>query len=64
MTVKEVRDKLNELIAIGHADTRVICYADFVIDGVHYERPFCHLEDIYYQSGDIEFGFTDGVDND
>lgn len=64
MTVKELRDKLEEYIKIGHADTRVIANISFTspwalekgeeISGFY----LTYLNDVYYQSGDIELGFS------
>lgn len=59
MTVTELKNELEALIKMGHGDTRVIANCDFTLDGVHYEKPFLYLEDVYYQSGDIELGFSD-----
>lgn len=59
MTVGELFIELSNLIEIGHADTRVIANCDFILDGVHYEKPFLYLNNVYYQSGDIELGFSD-----
>lgn len=59
MTVGELFLELSNLIEIGHADTRVIANCDFILDDVHYEKPFLYLNNVYYQSGDIELGFSD-----
>lgn len=61
MTVKELHKKLSDLIKQGHADTRVIARCDFTItkgNGDYGDFPLCHLNDVYYQSGDIELGFS------
>lgn len=59
MTVAELYKELGDQIKQGHADTRVIANCDFILDGVHYEKPFLYLNNVYYQSGDIELGFSD-----
>lgn len=59
MTVGELFLELSDLIEVGHADTRVIANCDFILDDVHYERPFLYLNNVYYQSGDIELDFSD-----
>lgn len=64
MTVAELHKELSLLIEQGHANTRVI--AD-----VYFKAPwelkkgeevsdfhFLYLNDVYYQSGDIELGFS------
>lgn len=64
MTVKELYDKLGNYIKMGHADTRVIanCFiklpwdckkGDYIGD-----LPFLYLNDVYYQSGDVELEFS------
>ena len=59
MTVAELHKELGDLIKQGHADTRVIANCDFTLGGVHYEKPFLDLDSVYYQSGDIELGFSE-----
>lgn len=64
MKVKELHKKLSELIEQGHADTRVIANISFTspwdlkkgeeVSGFY----LTHLNDVYYQSGDIELGFS------
>lgn len=65
MTVKELHKDLSLLIEQGHADTRVIANISFTSPwdlkkgeevNVFY---LTHLNDVYYQSGDIELGFSD-----
>ena len=58
MTVKELYEKLGKLMP-EHSDTRVIANCEFTINGDYYEN-YCllNLNDVYYQSGDIELGFT------
>ena len=64
MTVKELYDELGKLIDYGHADTRVIANINFKspwdlkrgeeVGDFH----LMYLNDVYYQSGDIELGFS------
>lgn len=64
MTVKELYDELGKLIDYGHADTGVIANVSFKapwelkkgeeVGGFH----LMYLNDVYYQSGDIELGFS------
>ena len=61
MTVAELHKELSLLIEQGHADTRVIANCSFTINsgnGYYEDFTFSKLEDVYYQSGDIELGFT------
>ena len=68
VTVKELYDKLGKLIDYGHGDTRVIANINFKspwelskgeeVSGFY----LTHLNDVYYQSGDIELGFSDSED--
>lgn len=61
MTVKELYDELGKYIEMGHADTRVIANCAFTIkkgNGDYDDFPLCYLNDVYYQSGDIELGFS------
>lgn len=64
MTVMELHNELVKLILHGHADTRVIA-------NINFKSPWdlkkgeevgdfylTHLNDVYYQSGDIELGFS------
>ena len=63
-TVKELYDELGKYIEMGHADTRVIANVSFKspwdlekgeeVSGFY----LTHLNDVYYQSGDIELGFS------
>lgn len=59
MTVNELHEELSRLIIGGQGDLEVIANCDFTLNGVHYEKPFINLEDVYYQSGDIELAFSD-----
>lgn len=64
MTVKELYDKLGLEIEQGHGELNVIANCDFTIgsfeDKTHYDDYYlCYLNDVYYQSGDIELGFSD-----
>jgi hypothetical protein len=64
MTVMELHNELVKLILHGHADTRVIANINFKspwdlkkgeeVGDFH----LCYLNDVYYQSGDIELGFS------
>lgn len=68
MTVKELYDELGKLIDYGHANTRVIANVSFKspwdlkkdeeVSGFY----LTHLNDVYYQSGDIEMRFSDSED--
>lgn len=61
MTVKELYEELGKLIEQGHADTRVIANCEFEItkgNGHYGDYPLCYLNDVYYQSGDIELSFS------
>ena len=61
MTVIELYNELKILIETGHADTRVIANCKFKItkgNGDYDDFPLLHLNDVYYQSGDIELGFS------
>lgn len=68
MTVKELYNELGKLIDYGHADTRVIANINFKSPwdlkkdeevGAFY---LTYLNDVYYQSGDIELQFCDSED--
>ena len=62
MTVKELYDELGNYIKMGHADTRVIANCYFTIrkgNGDYGDFSLTHLNDVYYQSGDIELEFSD-----
>ena len=59
-TVKELYDELGLLIEQGHADTRVIANCAFCItggNGCYSDFYLTELDDVYYQSGDIELSF-------
>ena len=64
MTVMELHNELVKLILHGHADTRVIANINFKspwdLKKGEEVGDFCltHLNDVYYQSGDIELGFS------
>jgi hypothetical protein len=58
MTVGQLYDTLGKLVKDGHSETRVIANCDCTLDGIHREFPLLHLCSVYYQSGDIELGFT------
>lgn len=66
MTVQELYDELGNYIKMGHADTRVIANCNFKIPWKNCTKgeeigdfPLTHLNNVYYQSGDIELGFYD-----
>lgn len=63
MTVKELYDKLGVEIQQGHGDLKVIANCRFkLFDGRMWEHfsdfYLTELDDVYYQSGDIELGFS------
>jgi hypothetical protein len=68
MTVKELYDELGKLIDYGYADTRVIASINFkspwdLKKGEEVSDFYLtHLNDEYYQSGDIEMRFSDRED--
>lgn len=55
MTVAELHKELELLIKQGHGNTDVIAYCHTGIDDMY----FTHINNIYYQSGDIEIAFSD-----
>lgn len=68
MTAQELYDKLGTEIKCGHGDLRVIANCEFdikkrncygvVCEDTHYDDFYLtELDDVYYQSGDIELGF-------
>lgn len=65
MIVSELYDKLGLLIEQGHGNTRVIADLNFTspwnLEKGEYIGDFnlLNLEDVYYQSGDIELSFSD-----
>lgn len=60
MTVKELHEELGKLIEQGHSDTTVIANCSFTVkEGGQYSDFFLmDLNDVYYQSGDIELEFS------
>ena len=65
MTVQELYDELGVEIEQGHGDLRVIANCFFTIrkgNGEYGDFPLTHLNDVYYQSGDIELEFSDRVE--
>lgn len=68
MTVQELYDKLGTEIKCGHGDLRVIANCAFnikkrnvygVVCEAYYDDFYLtELNDVYYQSGDIELGFS------
>lgn len=68
MTVMELHNELVKLILHGHADTRVIANINFkspwdLQKGEEVDLKLCYLNDVYYQSGDIELGFSFDKEN-
>lgn len=65
MTVKELYDELGSYIKMGHADTNVIANCNFKLPcdcskGEEIGDFFLlNLDNVYYQSGDIELKFYD-----
>lgn len=65
MTVTKLYNELGLLIKQGHGDTRVIADINFTspwnLEKGEYIGDFnlLNLEDVYYQSGDIELSFSD-----
>lgn len=58
-TVQELYDELGKLIEQGHGDTRVIANCEFTLNDEYYNDFYlCELDDVYYQSGDIELAFS------
>ena len=68
MTVTELHKELSLLIEQGYGDMRVIANINFKspweLKKGEEVGDFCltHLNDVYYQSGDIELGFSDSED--
>lgn len=69
MTVRELHNELTLLIEQGHGDTRVIADINFTspwkLEKGEYVGDFnlLHLNDVYYQSGDIELSFSDEAED-
>ncbi|MBP5422576.1 MAG: hypothetical protein J6Y78_09065 [Paludibacteraceae bacterium] len=65
MTVTKLYNELGLLIKQGHGDTRVIADINFTspweLKKGEYIGDFnlLNLDDVYYQSGDIELSFSD-----
>lgn len=59
MTVNELHEELSRLIIGGQGDLEVIANCDFTLNGIDYEKHFIYLNNVYYQSGDIELAFSD-----
>ena len=58
MTVQELYDELKKQIDIGNAEKRVIARCDFIFnDEKVIDYPVLNLDNVYYQSGDIELYF-------
>lgn len=59
MTVKELYEELGKLIEYGYSDNKVIASCSFNINGEEYTDYYLtEINDIYYQSGDIEVEFS------
>ncbi len=64
MTVIELYNELGKYIEMGYADTRVIAFCEKkmrTVTGDYENVPFwlTNLNNVYYQSGDVELGFSD-----
>ena len=70
MTVTELHKELSLLIEQGYGDTRVIANINFKspceLKKGEEVGDFCltHLNDVYYQSGDIKLGFFSDRDDE
>ena len=70
MTVTELHKELSLLIEQGHRNTRVIANINFKspweLKKGEKVGDFCltHLNDVYYQSGDIKLGFFSDRDDE
>ncbi|MCQ2081656.1 MAG: hypothetical protein MJZ11_08350 [Lachnospiraceae bacterium] len=66
MTVSELKRELEKYEQMGHGDTSVIahCYSTYKFcadeENDYVEYHFSKIDDIYYQSGDIEIEFSNG----
>ena len=59
MTVQELYNELGKEIKAGHGDLRVIANCNIERAGENvWQQYFTELDDVYYQSGDIELGFS------
>lgn len=64
MTVKELYEELGKLIEYGYSDNRVIANCSFNIGREEYTDYYLtEINDIYYQSGDIEIEFSNKIEN-
>lgn len=65
MTVQKLYDELGKYIERGQGDLKVIANCSFDItkgNGSYGDFYLTHLNDVYYQSGDIELGFSQKED--
>lgn len=61
MSVNELYEKLGNIIKGGQGDLNVIANCEFKItkgNGYYNDYHLCNLNDVYYQSGDIELEFS------
>lgn len=64
MTIKELYEELGKLIEYGYSDNMVIANCSFSINGEEYTDYYLtEINDIYYQSGDIEIEFSNKIEN-
>jgi hypothetical protein len=64
MTVKELYEELGKLVE-DYSDNRVIASCSCKIGGEEYTDYYLtEINDIYYQSGDIEIEFSNKRDDD
>ena len=62
MTVIKLYNELGKYIEMGHADSNVIADCSFKItkgNGEYSDFHLMNLNDVYYQSGDIELKFSE-----
>ena len=65
MTVKKLYEELGKLIEYGYSDNRVIGSCSFSIGEEEYTDYYLtEINDIYYQSGDIEIEFSNKRDSE
>ena len=65
MTVKELYEELGKLIEYGYSDNRVIASCSFSLGEKKYTDYYLtEINDIYYQSGDIEIEFSNKRDSE
>jgi len=65
MTVKELYEELGKLVEYGYSDNRVIASCSFNLGEEEYTDYYLtEINDIYYQSGDIEIEFSNKRDSE